>query len=414
MADFMWPSLAGYADIYRNALAPLPDAGLGPMTPATQAGHPNAFLAQPQGQRPADAMAPVSQTLADVNPLMAAYMAGQAAGQAGIDAYQGDYSGAGQNALLAAFAFPGLKPGARPGEQIPAREAELNALRNHPRDVRDVAFPARPEIKPEPWTPPGGMADIAAAAPYTGPVAGAGVAAIYDGDAEDIGAGFIAGGALGLGARYGLGAVTRNMPPKNAGAIAASDAAHLDSLEGAIARQKRVNSELLTEYKGQFKPSETPAITYEPNAGAGMNQQRPLTRDGFRGGLKGYVDPMADPRTPIERPNPKAQRAYEMQDRARQKVQPRLDAHKRAVDVERFARHFDNPQELSRNLRLYSEASGLSIDEIVGAMRARGLRVDHLPQHTVQKRDRGGRFQKLDPEARAYLDAIRKRDQGGE
>lgn len=412
MADFTWPSLASYADIYRNALAPLPDAGLGPMTPATQAGRPNAVLSRFDPQRPSDAMAPVSHTLADVNPLVAAYVAGQAAGQAGIDAYQGNYSGAGQNALMAAFAFPGLKPVVRSGEQIMTREAELNALRNHPRDVRDVAFPSRPEIKPEAWHPPSIVDEMAAVAPVVGPIGGAGSAAIYGGDIQDIGEGFVAGGAAAIGARYGLGALKRNMPPRNAGAIATSDAAHLDSLESAIAQQKRVNQELLSEYNNKFAPNDTRALTYEPNAGAGMNQQRPLTSYGFRGGLRGYVDPMADPKTPIERPNPKAQMAYELQEKARLAVQPRLDAHNKALDVERFAKNFDNPQELQRNLRLYSDVSGLSIEEIVGAMRARGLRVDNLSQHTIQTRDHRGRLQKLAPEALEYLRAIRKQDRG--
>lgn len=359
-------------------------------------------------------MAPVAQTLADMNPMAAAYMAGRAAGQSGLDLYQGNAASAGGNALLAAFMMPGLRVPA-PLHDIASKEAQLTALLDHPRTARDVHFPARPTIAPEPWSASRGVDDMFQMLPLTTPVAAGGAAAIAPSDdgLEDPLAAMMGGAVAGLAGRAGYNAMKQRMPPKNAGAIAASDAAYADSLDNAIARQRRTNDMLLQEHRTSIAAmgNSTPAL---PPPSGDVPQGMRLRIQGFGANRReGWIDPMADPRTPIEKPNPKAQARAEAEMRYQNSSEAqRMRNNARAEDVERFARNFDNPEELARNLNLFSHASGMSIDDIVKAMRDRGLRVDNLSQHTVQKRDSGGRFQKLDREARDYLNAIRRRDRG--
>lgn len=423
MADIFWPSLSDYADIYGDRIAPLPNAGLGPVTNTTRAGRPNPVLQNTSPERPSDAMATVAQTLADMNPLAAAYMAGHAAGQSGLDLYQGNVASAGGNALLAAFMMPGLR-GPAPRHDIGAKEAELTALRDHPRDARDVRFPARPEIAPEPWSAPPLVDDIMSTLPVSAPIAAGATAAIGpSGDGFDDPLLAFAGGAVaGIAGRAGYNAMKRNMPPKNAGAIAASDAAYADSLDNAIAGQRRTNDMLLQEHKSSVENmGHGPTALPPPMSRVDSSDMRDVTFINPEARIGSQITDAqiartADPRTPFEKPNPQAQRRAEAEMRYQNSSDAqRMRNNSRAEDVERFARNFDNPEELARNLRLFSEASGMSIDDVVQAMRDRGLRVQNLPQHTVQKRDRGGRFQKLDPEAREYLNAIRRRDreQGG-
>lgn len=413
MADIFGFSLSDYADIYHDRLAPLPNAGLGPVTNTTMAGRPNHFLRSPP-ERPSDAMAPVAQTFADMNPLAAAYMAGHAAGQSGLDLYQGNVASAGGNALLAAFAMPGLR-GPTPRHGIAAKEAELTALLDHPSDVRDVRFPARPEIAPEPWAAPNSVDNMMQQLPWTASAAAAGTAALGpSGDAFDDPLAAMAGGAIaGLAGRAGYNAMKQRMPPKNAGAIAASDAAYADSLDNAITGQRRTNDTLLQEHRASVADMGNSSPALPPPSGDIPQGMRFRIQGWGPNRREGWIDRMADPRTPIEKPNPQAQARAEAEMRYQNSSEAqRMRDNARAVDVERFARNFDNPDELARNLKLFSDVTGMSTDEIVRAMRDRGLRVDHLPQHTVQRRDRGGRFQKLDPEARDYLNAIRRRDRG--
>ena len=72
-------TLSDYARLYGSMLPDIPDAGLGPATNATRAGHQNAFLSAGQNQhRPADYLQPVAEALSI--PL-GSYGAGQMIGE---------------------------------------------------------------------------------------------------------------------------------------------------------------------------------------------------------------------------------------------------------------------------------------------------------------------------------------------
>ena len=103
-------TLSDYARLYGSMLPDIPDAGLGPATNATRAGHQNAFLSAGQNQsRPADYLQPVAEALSI--PL-GAYGAGQMIGEGYQTAREANsLMDFGQGVGLAAIGALGIMPG---------------------------------------------------------------------------------------------------------------------------------------------------------------------------------------------------------------------------------------------------------------------------------------------------------------
>lgn len=381
------------AEMQRSGMTSTAAEYQGPPMDAGLSYFENDYSRPPQARpRPGPVTQPVEETLAAANPLIGAQMAGQFAGRAAMNAGEGEYVPAAGNALMAAMMMPGFRRGPAVGDleaTLAKRQAELGRLQasNNMPVYEPLATPMPAPNMPRTMTD--NFVDVA---PFAGVAAGA----MAGDDAEDMGRNALIMGGAGLamkGARMGYRA-------------AQGDKMHRNALMGRIADTE---ADMAGQIRyGQDRAKNLPPALPPPGADtAGMKYQVEGWGQSRR---SGYVDPAADPRAPVERPNPQAQRRAEASMRYQNSDEARRIAEAaRNRDVEVFARNLDNPDELARNLRLYSDVSAqmgqrMSIQDIAQAMEARGLAVD-VPQSALQPR-KNGRFVKMPQEVKEFRDAL--------
>lgn len=431
---------------------------------AVQDGRPsleNDYSRPPQARpRPADAMQPVAQTFADINPVIVGQGAGLMASDAYNSARKGDYTRAAGEGLVAASALvpaPMPRPmGAaaqtarratmreafapRPvnpitPEQIAAQENRLLALQSgRPASPQDVPKPIRETVEPQYWSAPASVRGAVDSAPVVGAIGGGTVAIAEGGDPMQTAGAASLGGLLGLAARGGgraaIGRVedaARARGPVNAQQIVDADVAYSQGINAAAGQQTDVNRLLALQEQARMRSNMRQAVpSGRPGEGL-LALPQPVEDAAQRSGMapaiyvnenapKGsritdaYVSRQAHPLSPMERPNPAAQRRYEAETAYQNSAEAkRIADAAQARNVEAFAPNLDNPEQLTKNLKLFSDVTAqmgkrMEIEDIAKAMEARGMFVD-MPQHFLQPRN-NGQFAKMSPEAKRFRDAI--------
>lgn len=383
----------------------------GPVTPQSRDGRmPSGEVRNPP-QRPGDYLAPVSQTLADMNPVIQGMGAAEMAGDA-MDAFQsGNY---GQGASASVLAALGLVPSVRvPKSQTTnALLDQLSSMRTG--HWRDVDVPEMENIPPQYYLDGTGKAAAMGAA--TLPVAGGLNAGLQGGD---VGEGAASGAALALpmlGA-YGLArAGGRAMGPRNQGDIDAAAGRYGNALHDAVGRQGNVNAMLLDEFRRDIDTSGgVPRLPAPDGSLPPLDDFRAQTKGWGTNRQQGYVRRGNAPTDPTEwvSPNEPARKSERDAISMRSQAEAASPTRQRIVDDERLEQAVASirPDQVPEFLNTLSSQMGVPVDDLIASMERRGMKMSYLNwKHLQQRAPNGGGYLPLGENERGFLDALRRRD----